>query len=605
MNSIVQPRLAEVAAEAANQANYTQWLDLQCRMLPQVSRALVVSAFSPGADATERGKLVAAWPDASADSVDLRAAAELAARRKSHIVSTSSKPDTSQDNHDMVVAYPLLVGEPDFAVVVIELAAAEQQRSAVLQLLQWGESWLRLLNEQAPATAGTAVADETSHEILQAACKFDRLAPALALVATTVANTFGCEQVAVGLRQRGRMVLRGISDSAGFDARTSRAKNLEELMEECVEHATVIEAPSDSAQAFPAHQRSVQASQLALCSVPLQSRDRTVGVLVLQRRDRGLSAKEQQQLLSISGFLATLFETRRQREQPVSVWFGETLPALAARYVGEGAGKTRYMAIAGLVLLAVLLLGSGEHRVSAPANLEGRIQRAVVAPIDGFVLEAHARAGETVTEGQLIAELDDRELRLELARLQNHREELGKQYRKELAGLNQSQSRIVQSQIAQAEAELQLLQGRLQRTQLLVPFDGVIIEGDLSRSLGAPVEKGQVLFEIAPLDEYRLVLQVDERDITHVRAGQSGLLHLNSQPGQGVPFEVDRVATVHALAEGKVVYRTEARLSGEGALLRPGMQGVAKVDIGQRSYLWLLFHRISDWFRLTLWSWLP
>ena len=40
--------------------------------------------------------------------------------------------------------------------------------------------------------------------------------------------------------------------------------------------------------------------------------------------------------------------------------------------------------------------------------------------------------------------------------------------------------------------------------------------------LGSPVEKGKVLFEIAPLDAYRLIVHVDERDIRYVAAGQSG-----------------------------------------------------------------------------------
>jgi hypothetical protein len=37
--------------------------------------------------------------------------------------------------------------------------------------------------------------------------------------------------------------------------------------------------------------------------------------------------------------------------------------------------------------------------------------------------------------------------------------------------------------------------------------------------------------------------------------------------------------------------------------LRPGLQGVAKIDAGQRSLLWLAGHRLSDWLQLQLWRW--
>jgi hypothetical protein len=56
-------------------------------------------------------------------------------------------------------------------------------------------------------------------------------------------------------------------------------------------------------------------------------------------------------------------------------------------------------------------------------------------------------------------------------------------------------------------------------------FDGVVVLGDLSQSLGSPVEKGQVLFEVAPLNSYR-ELRVDERDIAEVAVGQRGPLLL-------------------------------------------------------------------------------
>ena len=72
---------------------------------------------------------------------------------------------------------------------------------------------------------------------------------------------------------------------------------------------------------------------------------------------------------------------------------------------------------------------------------------------------------------------------------------------------------INRAKIDQAEAQIALLDEQLARTKVVAPFNGVIMKGDLSQSLGSPVEHGQVLFEVAPLESYRVIVQVDERDI--------------------------------------------------------------------------------------------
>ncbi len=37
-------------------------------------------------------------------------------------------------------------------------------------------------------------------------------------------------------------------------------------------------------------------------------------------------------------------------------------------------------------------------------------------------------------------------------------------------------------------------------------------------------------------------------------------------------------------------------------LFRPGMEGVAKIDIDRRRLAWIWGHRLTDWLRLALWS---
>jgi hypothetical protein len=39
--------------------------------------------------------------------------------------------------------------------------------------------------------------------------------------------------------------------------------------------------------------------------------------------------------------------------------------------------------------------------------------------------------------------------------------------------------------------------------------------------------------------------------------------------------------------------------------LRPGMEGVGKVEVGERKVLWVWTHGLTDWLRLALWRWMP
>ena len=101
---------------------------------------------------------------------------------------------------------------------------------------------------------------------------------------------------------------------------------------------------------------------------------------------------------------------------------------------------------------------------------------------------------------------------------------------------------------------------KLARSRILAAIDGFVVTGDLSQILGAPVQQGKVLFEVAPLSSYRVVLRVDEEDIRHVAIGQKGVLALTGAAGQTVPFRVARLTSVAAAEDGRNFFRVEGDL---------------------------------------------
>jgi multidrug efflux pump subunit AcrA (membrane-fusion protein) len=151
-----------------------------------------------------------------------------------------------------------------------------------------------------------------------------------------------------------------------------------------------------------------------------------------------------------------------------------------------------------------------------------------------------------------------------------------------------------------------LLDEELARVTVTAPFAGIVVAGDLSQSLGAPVERGDVLFEVAPLDSYRVILKVDERDVGALTEQQTGSLALTGTPEDRIGIRVDRITPISTPEGGHNYFRVEASLVGQPpAILRPGMEGVGKVDAGRRKLIWIWTHKIVYWARMFFWSWWP
>jgi multidrug resistance efflux pump len=209
-----------------------------------------------------------------------------------------------------------------------------------------------------------------------------------------------------------------------------------------------------------------------------------------------------------------------------------------------------------------------------------------------------------VKAGDVLATLDERDLALERQKVLSSAEQADRKYRDALAKHERANAQILAAQIREASAQLALIDEKIGRATLAAPFDGVVVSGDLSQMLGSPVEKGKVLFEVAPLDAYRVILKVPEEDIRFVKLGQDGQLVLAGLSDQTLPFQVKNLGMATA-EEGQNLFRVEANLTSAKSNLRPGMEGVAKIAVGNRRYLWIWTHSFSDWLGIKLWHWLP
>jgi multidrug resistance efflux pump len=204
-----------------------------------------------------------------------------------------------------------------------------------------------------------------------------------------------------------------------------------------------------------------------------------------------------------------------------------------------------------------------------------------------------------------MASLNDTEIRLQLAKLDGELQKTRREYREAQSNRDLVNVRVLSEKINQVKAEIELALQQLKHINMTAPFDGVVIEGDLSQKLGAPVERGETLFKIAPLEGYRTILKVSERDISYVREGQHGRLVLPSLSNQELQLSIDKITVAAKAEDGANIFRVEATLTDNNPLLRPGMQGVGKIEVGRSRLIWIWTRETVDWLRLWLWSWLP
>lgn len=592
--STVAPTLAPDLAQ--------KWLAWQCQMVA----GIICGALYRPADVLTIGPAISTWPAGSQGDLQLAAAANQAlAHRREVLLAKQSYGPEGQRTCDQI-AFPLLVDDKPVAVVSVMMSPrSEPQQNAVLQLMQWGGLWVEALIQQQVVRP-----DETGAFALQALTAVlghSNSQVAASAAVNQLAEHFHCERVSLGLREGLAVRLKALSNVAQFDPRSQLVRRIEAAMEEAVDQDCSLVYPTRPAQASVvtrAHaELADQTRAEAVCSLPLRGRTRVIGALTLERRVNKPFRKESvQQLQSLAKLLGHALDLKRQEERSVGARLAELLREVAGGVFGARYLKLKLATGAALVLTGLLSLVPGTHEVTATAAVEGAVRQLLAAPQSGYVKQAEVRAGDRVKKGQRIAVLDDRTLQLELQKWRSERNKIQTEYREALAGGERATLSILRAQLDQVEAEIRLVEERIRRTQLHSDFDGIVVSGDLSQSLGAPVETGQVLYEIAPLDSYRVVLEVDEFDVAGLSKGKSGRLVISALPSQTLTFVVDQVVPVATSSEARNFFRIDALLDQPAELLRPGMRGVAKIAIGERSLLWIWTHSVIDRLRLWLWS---
>ncbi len=596
--TVLEPALwARLADVAGFQPFGVAWLTLQCGMIGEARAGIVVLAQG------QRLVPASVWPE-DHNPADLMVAAAHAFEQNRGVAHQASASGAA------ALAYPIVIDGAVSGVTAVELrAGGSTDLRGAMRALQWGTAWVRerLYREKSDTTAARETRASAALRTLAIALEEERFLAAARAVVTDLALQHGCERVSLGFLRRGRVAVAAISHSARFGKQMNLVRMLGEAMDEAVDQRAILAfpPPGDEVNVTRAHEQLLRAhGATTILTVPLFVRDRFIGAFTFEwPTAEKLDANRVAVLDAVASAAGPILDEKRQNDRFLLVKTAGSVWVQAKRLLGPGhiVRKLAVVAIGALACAAYFAVGT--YRVSADAVVEGEVQRTVAAPFNSYIMDAPARAGDTVKAGQILASLDDKDLVLERLKWVTERQRKVFEYEKALGDRNRADQNIASTEIEEAEAQVKLLDEQLAHAKITAPFDGIVISGDLTQSIGAAVQRGQVLFEIAPLDTYRVALDVDETQIADVTLGQAGRLIVASLPAEPLALSVSKITPVSKAHDGRNTFRVEATIAEAAPHVRPGMRGTAKIDIDRRHLAWIWTRTLLNWLSLSAWRW--
>lgn len=582
----------------AQQFNAT-WLALQCEMIDGAVRAVMVlgppdlGPFLP----------VAFWPPAQAASPLLVEVADIALQGRQATLQ-------HRDDHS-ALAYPIIIDGHLHGLVALEtLRRSNDALHGLIRELQWGIQGIEaaLLRQQSLQEQSTRERLMTTLDLVASAMTEQKFSAAAHALATDLAIRLDCDRVSIGFRRDDRCNVDAVSHSAQIGKRMNLIRAIGSAMDEAIDQKSLVQMPAAGEQVLVTRDHAALARQHGsdyILTVPFVTSELVGGAFTFERSgDRSFTLAEIELCQAVVALCSRILEEKRLNDRLLIARFKDITREQLRKFIGP-----RYFGrklAAGLLMFTVIFFSfaSSTYTVGANAALEGSIRRVLVAPFDGYVETSAHRAGDLIKAGDVLATLDQRDLQLEYLRWASQADQYSNQYQEALAKSDRVQVNVSLAQVQQAKAQMELLAEQLARANITAPFSGIVVSGDLSQALGSAVKRGQNLFEVAPLNEYRVILEVDESDITGVKQGQVGTLMLTSLPGEVFPLVIAHMTPVTTSREGRSYFRVEATVGKVSERLRPGMEGIGKIEVGDRKLIWQWTHKMFDWLRLMFWSWM-
>ena len=420
-----------------------------------------------------------------------------------------------------------------------------------------------------------------------------------------LAARYRCDRVSLGWLKGGYVRLQAVSHMERFQKKTDVVKVLEATMEEAYDQDEEVlwPKPDGSMTVTRDHEAfSKLHGSPYIISLPVRLDDEPVGVVTCERAEDPFTEEDIRGLRVFSDQSASRLGDLQQSDR----WFGARAASSLKETLSGLLGVEHTLAkLVGIILclaLAFLIFGKLNYRVEAPFILKTDDLAYIPSPFDGYIHEVKVKVGDVVGDEASLLSLDISDLLLEESIAIANQNRYSREAEKARAQNALADMKVALALKNQAAARLELIRYQIAHADMKAPFAGIVVEGDLEELLGAPVQKGDVLFKVARIEKMYAELNVDERDIHEISQEATGSIAFVSRPELKFPIRVTRIDPVAVTQEMENVFLIRAEFPEEiKDWWRPGMSGVAKVNVGKRNVLWIFTHRTIDFLRLFFW----
>lgn len=443
--------------------------------------------------------------------------------------------------------------------------------------------------------------------VVVAAARHAKFQGAAMDICNTVASLWECDRVSIGILRDRSVRLEASSHAEKIEGRSRTAQRIEDAMDECFDQDIEVISPSDPSSEVIArvHDELTRASDVRsnVLSLPIRDEGSAIGVLTAEKpANDPFETREIEAMRLAIELIARPLALLHQRALPVHRRFLRSMRSVASGIVGPRHTWAKLTAIASIAFLLYTTLAHTSYTVGAPFRTEPAALYLLPAPFDGHLRHVYADVDDDViSEGTLLAEMDVDRLRLERTALVAEREIALRKQRQARNESKAAEALMSDAEVDRLDAQIAQIDADIARASITSPVSGRILHSDLKSKVGAPISMGDTLFEIAEGDELRIDVYVDEKHARDIHADQRGELATAAYPSRRIGFivlEIDPAAQVH---DGRNVFRVRASLDERPGWIKPGMEGVARIDIDRRTRMDIWTRPIIDWIRMKLW----
>lgn len=233
------------------------------------------------------------------------------------------------------------------------------------------------------------------------------------------------------------------------------------------------------------------------------------------------------------------------------------------------------------------------------------LHKMIITPeVGGKIAKIHVEEGAQVREGQLLAELDTRSIRLQLEQAQaslevakanaNDAEKNLKRMerlREENAISEQQLEKVTlahesaQAQLKQAQAAVNLARHNLDVSMMRAPFSGIVAsknaeEGDVINPMMGGFSPNSGVLTLMDYGIVKIEIEVTQEDVVLIQKGQSAELFVSAYPNRTFEGRVTVVNLAADLVSKK--FKVEIQADNPDYLLRPNTFGKVSLEISSR-----------------------